>query len=281
MSADGTRIGFECVGSGPGLVLVQGAMGTAETFRELAEALAGAFTVILPDRRGRGRSPHRFSPGYTIGDDVADLDAVLEATGARYVFGLSSGGDIGLHAALALPRIERLALFEPAIIPDGVPEAMAARFARYSAASDLAGMMVIGMKVGELGPGILRALPDRVVKPAVGLMLRRDAAMAELAAAFRYDFAIVESMDGAVPGFAAITQPVLLLGGSESPAYLGRSLDRLEQVIPDVRRVELAGLDHAAAWNREPRRNPHGDPAAVAEQLRAFFSAPAPSAGPA
>src|SRR5262245_12996506 len=36
VSADGTRIGFERRGSGPALVLVQGAMGTAYTFRELA-----------------------------------------------------------------------------------------------------------------------------------------------------------------------------------------------------------------------------------------------------
>src|SRR5215470_2288122 len=94
VSADGTKIGFERLGAGPVLVLVQGAMGTAYTFRELAEALADSFTVIVPDRRGRGMSPRRFDPGYTIADDVADLDAVLRATDGRFVFGLSSGGDI-------------------------------------------------------------------------------------------------------------------------------------------------------------------------------------------
>src|SRR3954454_6366878 len=53
-SADGTEIGYELRGSGPGLVLVQGTMGTAYNFRDLADALAGSFTVVLPDRRGRG-----------------------------------------------------------------------------------------------------------------------------------------------------------------------------------------------------------------------------------
>src|SRR4051794_14136174 len=67
VSADGTEIGYELRGSGPGLVLVQGTMGTAYNFRDLAEALAGTFTVVLPDRRGRGysgpgRSPLRAGP---------------------------------------------------------------------------------------------------------------------------------------------------------------------------------------------------------------------------
>lgn len=53
-SADGTRVGFLSQGSGPGLLLVQGAMGTAEDYRELAEALAPHFTVHALDRRGRG-----------------------------------------------------------------------------------------------------------------------------------------------------------------------------------------------------------------------------------
>src|SRR5262245_66148667 len=116
VSADGTAIGFERLGAGPVLVLVQGAMGTAYTFRELAQALADSFTVIVPDRRGRGMSSRRFDHGYTVADDVADLDAVLRATGGRLVFGLSSGRDIVLEAALTLPPMERLAACQPAIL---------------------------------------------------------------------------------------------------------------------------------------------------------------------
>jgi pimeloyl-ACP methyl ester carboxylesterase len=281
-SADGTRIGFERLGSGPALVLVQGAMGTAYTYRELAEALADTFTVIVPDRRGRGLSPRPFAADYTIEDDVRDLDAVLQATGARLVFGLSSGGDITLQAALALPRIEKIALYEPAIFPDGVPRKGVERFQAYAARADLAGMLVTGMKVGQLGPAFLRALPDWLVKAAVRTIMKREAkagsggyaSMAELALAFQYDFAVVRSMNGSIPSFKALVQPVLLLGGGRSPAYLGTSLDELERVIPSARRVTLDGLDHAAAWNIDQQRNPHGNPKAVAEQLRAFFAAP-------
>jgi hypothetical protein len=46
-----------------------------------------------------------------------------------------------------------------------------------------------------------------------------------------------------------------------------RALDDLAAVLPGDRRVELAGLDHAASWN--PDRG--GNPEPVAEELRAFF----------
>lgn len=281
VSVDGTRIGFERIGYGPGLVLVQGAMGNAYSFRELAEALADAFTVIVPDRRGRGLSPHPYAPDYTVIDDVHDLDAVLGATDSRYVFGLSSGGDVVLRATAALPQIEKIALYEPAIFPDGVPSKGVSRFKHYATAGDLAGMLTTGMKVAEMGPPFMRAMPDWAVKLAIRGIMRAEAKfgsgnyapMAELAVAFQFDFAIVRSMDGSIETFRSITQPVLLLGGSKSPSYLRRTLGALERVIPNVHRVQLEGVDHAAAWNPDPRRNANGNPKAVADQLRNFFSA--------
>ena len=45
VSADGTTIEYRRLGTGPGLILVQGAMGTAENYDELAKALADEFTV--------------------------------------------------------------------------------------------------------------------------------------------------------------------------------------------------------------------------------------------
>lgn len=56
ISADGTTIGYRQIGSGPGLVLLHGAMTSGQDFTSLAEGLADAFTTYLPDRRGRGLS---------------------------------------------------------------------------------------------------------------------------------------------------------------------------------------------------------------------------------
>jgi hypothetical protein len=53
-SRDGIQTGYTQVGHGPGLILVQGALGTAHNYCDLADALSSDFTVYIPERRGRG-----------------------------------------------------------------------------------------------------------------------------------------------------------------------------------------------------------------------------------
>ena len=55
-SADGTAIGYQRVGTGPAVVLLHGAGQSSANLMRLARGLSGAFTVSVPDRRGRGRS---------------------------------------------------------------------------------------------------------------------------------------------------------------------------------------------------------------------------------
>ena len=94
-SKDGTTIGYRRLGSGPGVVVLHGAMESSRSHVQLAEALADAFTVYLPDRRGRGLSGP-YAAGHTVATDIADMDALLAKTGAQLVFGVSSGsGGLG------------------------------------------------------------------------------------------------------------------------------------------------------------------------------------------
>lgn len=55
-SADGTKIAFDRLGSGPAVIMVVGAFNTRETTAPLAAALQDRFTVFNYDRRGRGDS---------------------------------------------------------------------------------------------------------------------------------------------------------------------------------------------------------------------------------
>jgi alpha-beta hydrolase superfamily lysophospholipase len=129
-SKDGTRIGYDQVGHGPGVVLVQGAMGTAANYRELAQTLSESLTVYVPDRRGRGRgmSPREYSPDHSIQRDVEDLDSLLSHTRAQCAFGLSSGAVIALEAARTLPQIRKVALYEPPFQRHGMSAGLIARF---------------------------------------------------------------------------------------------------------------------------------------------------------
>src|SRR5207244_2729217 len=117
-SKDGTAIAYYQFGAGPGLVLVHGAMQSALSHRQLAEALTERFTVTVYDRRGRGASGAA-GAGYAIHKEVEDLAALLSQTAAQRVFGVSSGGLIALEAALALPAIQQVAVYEPALRLNG------------------------------------------------------------------------------------------------------------------------------------------------------------------
>src|SRR5215207_5748398 len=82
-SKDGTTIGYRQLGHGPAVVLLHGAMESAQSHMQLAEALADIFTVYLPDRRGRGLSGPYPPAGYGVQQEVDDLAALLAHTSAR------------------------------------------------------------------------------------------------------------------------------------------------------------------------------------------------------
>src|SRR4051794_3781501 len=113
-SKDGTVITYRQLGHGEGVVLLHGSMESAASHMGLATALADAFTVYLPERRGHMESVNRST--YSMQREVEDLDALLRKTDTHNVFGVSSGGLIALQAALTLPNIRKVAVYEPALI---------------------------------------------------------------------------------------------------------------------------------------------------------------------
>ena len=125
-SADGTSIGYLRLGQGPAVVLLHGSNESARSHTQLALALADAFTVYLPDRRGRGLSgPHR--PDHGMRTEVEDLRAVVAVSGAQKVFGVSVSALIALQAARTVPAIRQVAAYEPARGGPLVPAAQAVR----------------------------------------------------------------------------------------------------------------------------------------------------------
>jgi pimeloyl-ACP methyl ester carboxylesterase len=276
-SRDGTRIGYRRLGTGPGLVLLHGAMSSGHNHVQLAEALADAFTLYLPDRRGRGLSgPHR--PDHGLRTEVEDLDALLAATGARYVFGVSAGAAIALRAALAGSTVDRIAIFEPPLFVDRpVPVALLRRFDRELAAGDTAGALVTAMKATHMGPAVFNVVPRWLLRRLTGMAMaqeeRRPAngyiPMRALAPTLRHDFGTAVELDGTLDSLRDVRVRALLLGGSKSPAFLKAGLAALEKILPDAERVELPGVGHDASWNSDRR----GRPDVVARELRRFFAA--------
>ena len=281
LSRDGTTIGYRRLGDGPGLVVLHGAMESSGSHLQLAEALADSFTVYLPDRRGRGLSGP-YPARYTVSTDIEDMDALLAETGARYVFGTSSGALIWLHATLELPAIRRAVLFEPPLLIDGSTSvALMRRFDEEIAQGNVAAALITGMKAARLGPPIFDLIPRWLLERLTASMLAAedrqarpgDVTVRMLAPTLHYDFQLVVQSQGVLERVGDIRADLLLLGGTKSPAYLTASVDALERVLPRAERVRLAGLGHAASGNAgDPMTGKGADPERVARELRRFFA---------
>lgn len=287
-SRDGTRIGYRTFGEGPGLIIVHGAVSSSQNHTELAQALSLNFTVNLVDRRGRGLSGP-FGDGYGIEKEIEDLDAVLAATGAHAVLGVSSGAIISLWAATRLPAIERLIAFEPPLVIESstaaqgwtlaFAEQVMRRYDEEMARGDVSAAMVTGMKGTRMGPPLFAVLPRWLLTRLATMAMRgeeRQAApdrvtMRMLAPTLHHDGTIILGAADHADELKGITADVLLMGGGKSPKYLGAALDGLQRVLPDARRVEIPGAGHAATWNRAIG----GAPDAVAAELRRWLTAPA------
>jgi pimeloyl-ACP methyl ester carboxylesterase len=262
---DGARIALHSTGNGPGIVVVHGGGVTIDMYRRLAAALADRFTVHLYNRRGRADAPPRIEP-YTFDQDIDDLAAVLEHTGAGNVIGHSSGGIIALKAALRLP-VDRLALYDAAVSIDGnFPSAWLEGAREAARAGHTARAMALTsaginphMAATRLPLGLQIALCRLFLRTAIGRT------MGDLLAMTLDESQQVRLHDGPADRWAGVTAEVLLACGASGPHYYARSNEALARALPRARTLVVPRSGHDAI-NRARRR--------LIEPLVAFFTAP-------
>ena len=243
-SRDGTQIAVDRVGSGPAVVLVDGALchRGAGPNGSLARALAGRFTVYTYDRRGRGDSGD--AAGYAVEREIEDLEAVIrEAGGRAAVYGISSGGALALEAAVRLDCITRLAVFELPFVVDAtrapIPREFAARLGELIAA-DRRGEAVRYFMTAGVG-----------LRPALVATMRimpMWSKLKALAHTLPYDAAILGQDTGGghpLPAerWAGLGVPALVIGGGKSPQWMRNSGQALAELLGAPYRT-LAGQTH-------------------------------------
>lgn len=277
-SADGTTIGYRRFGGDgrPGVLLVHGIMSSSWNHTELARALATEFTVYLPDRRGRGASGPQ-GPDHGMAREVEDVAALLAATGARDVVGVSLGASIALEAARTLPAVHRLAVHEPPLFADPAePAAVLRRVDRELARGRVTGALVEAMKGAQMGPAMFAYLPRWLLRRLTAAFAAGEErkstdghpTMRALAPTLPHDLGLVVESSGPQAHHASTSCEVLLVGGGRSPAYFRAALEALAAALPNARRIELPGLDHAASWNA----GIGGRPEALAQEFLRFLA---------
>lgn len=243
-SADGTEIAYEVTGTGPALVLVDGAMcqramGPA---RGLAAALADDFTVHAYDRRGRGGSGPGSSP-YEVDREVEDLRAVIDAAGgSAHLFGASSGAVLALEAARRGAPVERLAVYEAPFIVDDTHPANDPRLPERLQA------MVDAGRRGEAVRTFMRVVG--VPAPVIVLMrfLPVWKKLTGIAHTLPYDLTIVVGHQQGEPLPAGyyddVAAETLVVAGGKSPAYMRNSQAAIADAVPRARLETLPGQTH-------------------------------------
>lgn len=224
-SADGTELACTRVGSGPPLVVVDGAgcWSGFNSSRPLAELLADELTVVTYDRRGRGASVA--GGPYAIAREVEDLAAVIASLGAgAAVYGISSGALLALHAAAAGVPVARLVLFEPPIADSPGPSPLTGELAdlvaagrhRDAALRFLTSIGVPAAVVDQLGPAMsaLVAVAPTLVHDCV----LSDATTAEVARRVPVPALVLDSggSTGELAGWAAAVAAALPRGEHRS-----------------------------------------------------------------
>jgi len=240
ISKDGTRIAYERMGSGPAVVLIDGAMCSRAfgPMPKIAALLKDHFTVYLYDRRGRGESGD--TEPYAKAREVEDIDALVrEAGGSAFAVGLSSGAALALEAAASGLPLRKLAVYEPPFISTDA--------ARQP--PDHLGKLKELVAAGERGAAVKYFMRDMVNVPApfvllMQLMLGVWRKLKAVAHTLPYDAAIMGNWRVPAARLAEVRTATLAMYGGKTDTRLKRAVEELVKVLPNVRQQILPGQTH-------------------------------------
>ena len=239
VSRDGTRITYDCVGSGPPLILVSGALGLRKSsfVQPWVKALAQHFTVYNYDRRGRGDSGDAKS--YTVQQEIEDLAAMSQAAGgAPFVWGISSGAALALEAAAAGVPMAKLAAYEPPYMVGDVDRRPDADYEERMKALVAGGRRDDAVKYFMRTVGV----PGWVVAIMRLFPFWKD--MRAAAHTLPYDAAVMGGFRLPTERLARIHTSTVVMSGEKSPPALRTGAEATARAVPGAQLRVLAKQNH-------------------------------------
>jgi pimeloyl-ACP methyl ester carboxylesterase len=219
VDANGVHTYYEEHGSGDPLLLLHGGLVDGDSFAQQTPVFAEHHRVIVPDRRGHGRTPDVEGPiSYDLMAD--DTTAVMEAlgTGPAHLVGWSDGGNVGLLVAIKRPDlVRRLVTIGSNFSADGLTKEAAATFKPGTPTSAVPVMHEM-WKVNAVDPD------------------RFDAVMEKMQVCW-FDYAIPTADLG------RIASPTLVMAGDDDIARFEHTIE-LYDAIPDAQLAVIPGASH-------------------------------------
>lgn len=240
-SRDGTRIAYCRSGAGPPLLLVHGATADhSTTWRLVTPLLNRHFTVCAMDRRGRGGSAD--GPRYAIDREVDDIASVAADVGGEIdVLAHSFGALCTLEAALVLPNLRRLILYEPPLGREKIPP--------VETLDRLDGLLTAG-EVEQVLIEFYRTIA-LIPEHEIDMLRSQEAAWRTRlanAATIPREMRALAGYQFRPERFSQLDIPALLLLGSNSPPQDRATTETLAGVLPQSRVRVFEGQQHLAMY---------------------------------
>lgn len=219
VDANGVHTYYDEHGSGEPLLLLHGGLVDGDSFAQQTPAFAERFRVIVPDRRGHGRTADVDGPiSYDVMAD--DTIAFIEALGIgpAHLVGWSDGGDVGLLVAIKRPNlVRRLVTIGSNFSADGLTREAAEAFKPDTPTSAVP-IMHETWKVNAVEPD------------------RFDAVLEKMQQCW-FDYAIPTA------DLARITAPTLVMVGDDDITRFEHTIE-LYDTIPDAQLAVIPGTSH-------------------------------------
>lgn len=255
LTVDGVRVHAVVAGSGPDLVLLHGAGGSARDFTfDLVERLRPHYRVIAFDRPGHGHTAPTGPGGEPVDSPQAQARLLLSAAAQLgvsrpLVVGHSFGGAVAMAWGLAAPNATAgLVILSGATMPwEGTVDAQY-RINASSVGSAVVVPLVSGLIPLALAERVLETVFAPQTVPAgyadhlgLAMSLRREALRANARQVFELRGNLVEMS----AGYAELNVPVAVLhGDADRIVGLGVHAEPLTQALPDATLTVLAGVGH-------------------------------------
>ncbi len=219
---------------GTPILFLHGSMVAGWMWAEQVEALSADHRTIVPDLPGLGRSGSEAWTGFAGAAEAVAAELRERAPDGAHVVGLSLGGIVALHLAIAHPELCR------SVLVSGVPEGALPSGMRLL---NRAMTGLYGTRVGSRIIGRMFGMPDEESMEAfVATALETDpAAIAAI---------VDEVSTKPLPdGLEGIDVPVLAVVGEKDTAPARRAVPFLVTALPGARGAVVPDVGHQ--WNAE------------------------------